>query len=145
MYIYTYLPLSLSLALSLYIYMYKCIYICICIYINIYIYIYIYALGNLDIAFSIAFVAEPLTVRRNDVIVIALSDICNVQAVCRHGEYPRTLRVIVKYASTTGVLIYVSVIASTINFVVYAIASWLPRFRHSDLARMRYTQSVLMS
>ena len=108
------------------------------------IFVYMRNKCSLDITLSTTIVAAPLTVGRNDVIIVGLSNICNFLDVCRGGEYPRTLSIVVEYASTTGVLIYISVIASTV-LCVNAIASWLSCFGSSHLHTIAYLWMIFAS
>ena len=106
---------------------------------------YACAMHSLDITLSTTNEALPLTVGRNDVIIVGLPHICSCLDVCRNCEYPRTCTIVVAYASTTSVLIYISVIASVYLLSVNTIVSHLPRFGNNHLYAKAYLHMLCAS
>ena len=102
-------------------------------------------MNSLDRTLSTTNEALPLTVGRNDVIIVGRPIICSCLVVCRNCEYPRTCTIVVAYASTTSVLIYISVIASVNLLSVNTIVSWLPCFGNSHLYTNAYLQRLFAS
>ena len=88
---------------------------------------------SLDKTLATTSVTLPLSVWRNDVIIVGLLNICSCLGVCRFGEYPRSCTIVIAYARTTGVLVNISVIASASLLFVNAIVSWLTCFGNSHL------------